>query len=251
MQLISIPAFQDNYIWLLHHENQRCAIVDPGEAEGVLTALKQYRITPEAILLTHHHRDHVAGVAEILQNYPHLPVYGPQETADKGASRRVKGGDLISLSLGQFSVIDVPGHTLGHVAYYSAPYLFCGDTMFSAGCGRLFEGTAQQMYQSFQQIAALPDETLICCAHEYTLSNLKFASTVLPEDSEIATYQKQIELLRAKNQSSLPSKLGFERKINLFLRCHDIDLQMKLGFTTPPDQLSSVFSELRLLKDRF
>ncbi|MBL5903432.1 hydroxyacylglutathione hydrolase [Serratia fonticola] len=251
MNLISIPAFQDNYIWLLANQQGRCVIVDPGEAGPVLSALSQRQLTPDAILLTHHHHDHVGGVAEIVAQYPDLPVYGPQETAKKGANRLVQDGDILEIGGRSYTTIAVPGHTLGHVAFYSAPYLFCGDTLFSAGCGRLFEGTAEQMYHSFQRLAQLPDETLICCAHEYTLSNLKFARTILPQDRQIETYQQQIEQSRAKGVPSLPTTLQLERKINLFLRCHDTDLQKEIGFNSPPSQLHSVFSELRLRKDAF
>ncbi|MGL6019059.1 MAG: hydroxyacylglutathione hydrolase [Gibbsiella quercinecans] len=251
MNLISIPALQDNYIWLLDNQEGHCIIVDPGEAAPVLAALQRRQLIPDAILLTHHHHDHVGGVKQLVAQYPGLVVYGPQETADKGATQIVKEGDLLAINGRKYSVFAVPGHTLGHVAYYSAPYLFCGDTMFSAGCGRLFEGTAEQMYQSFQRIAQLPDETLVCCAHEYTLPNLKFSRAILPEDRQIETYQQQVEAIRAKQQPSVPTTLQLERKINLFLRCHDADLQKKLGFNSPPEQLHSVFSELRLRKDNF
>ncbi|HEI8867251.1 hydroxyacylglutathione hydrolase [Serratia sp. AKBS12] len=251
MNLISIPALQDNYIWILDDQQGHCTIVDPGDAQPVLEALRQLELTPDAILLTHHHHDHVGGVAQIVAQYPALPVYGPQETANKGATTLVEDRDIITVSGREYRVIAVPGHTLGHVAFYSAPYLFCGDTIFSAGCGRLFEGTAEQMYYSFQQLAQLPDNTKICCAHEYTVSNLKFARAILPEDRQIETYQQQVMALRAKNQPSVPTTLQLERKINLFLRCHDTDLQKKLGFDSPPEQLHSVFSELRLRKDSF
>ena len=251
MNLISIPAFQDNYIWLLDDRQGRCIIVDPGEARPVLEALQRLQLAPSAILLTHHHHDHVGGVAQIVAKYPGLAVYGPQETADKGANHIVRDGDTFDIDGHHYRTIAVPGHTLGHVAFYSAPYLFCGDTIFSAGCGRLFEGTAKQMYDSFQQLAQLPDNTLICCAHEYTLSNLKFARAILPEDRGIETYQQQIEQSRAKGVPSVPTTLQLERKINLFLRCHDTDLQKEIGFNSPPSQLHSVFSELRLRKDAF
>ncbi|MBD8450733.1 hydroxyacylglutathione hydrolase [Serratia rubidaea] len=251
MNLISIPAFQDNYIWLLDDQQGHCVIVDPGEAPPVLDALQRLQLTPDAILLTHHHRDHVGGVAQIVAQYPALPVYGPQETTDKGTTQVVKGGDSIDVGGRRYQVMAVPGHTLGHIAFYSAPYLFCGDTLFSAGCGRLFEGTAEQMYHSLQQFAQLPDNTLICCAHEYTLANLKFARAILPQDRQIETYQQQVEALRAKGQPSLPTTLQLERKINLFLRCHDTDLQKELGFNSPPNDLASAFSELRRRKDTF
>ncbi|KFK92601.1 MULTISPECIES: hydroxyacylglutathione hydrolase [unclassified Serratia (in: enterobacteria)] len=251
MNLISIPVFQDNYIWLLDNQRGHCVIVDPGEAQPVLEALAHLQLVPDAILLTHHHHDHVGGVAEIVAQYPKLAVYGPQETANKGANIIVQGGENIEINERQYSVIAVPGHTLGHVAFYSTPYLFCGDTIFSAGCGRLLGGTAEQMYHSFQRLAQLPDDTLICCAHEYTLSNLKFSRAILPQDRDIETYQQQVERLRAKGEPSVPTTLQLERKINLFLRCHDIDLQKEIGFQSPPDNLGSVFSELRLRKDSF
>ncbi|MFA3780064.1 hydroxyacylglutathione hydrolase [Yersinia sp. 1652 StPb PI] len=251
MNLISIPAFQDNYIWLLANPQKHCVIVDPGESAPVLSALAQGQYTPQAILLTHHHNDHVGGVAQLHRHFPNIPVYGPQETANKGATVIVNGGDHLTIDGQNYTIIAVPGHTLGHIAYYSEPYLFCGDTLFSAGCGRLFEGTPEQMYASIQRLAQLPAETLICSAHEYTLANLKFARFILPADQDIATYQQQIMQLRAKNLPSLPVKLQLERKINVFLRCDDIDLQRKIGVISPPDSLASVFSELRAQKDRF
>ncbi|MFI8417529.1 hydroxyacylglutathione hydrolase [Serratia sp. NPDC078593] len=251
MNLISIPAFQDNYIWLLDDQQGHCVIVDPGDAQPTLEALQRLNLTPTAILLTHHHHDHVGGVAQIVAQYPALAVYGPRETVNKGATIIVNDGDVININGSTYQIIAVPGHTLGHVAFYSAPYLFCGDTLFSAGCGRLFEGTAEQMYRSFQQISQLPDNTLICCAHEYTVSNLEFARTILPEDRQIETYQQHVAVLRAKHQPSVPTSLHLEREINLFLRCDDIDLQKKLGFNSPPEQLHSVFSELRRRKDGF
>ena len=251
MNLISIPALQDNYIWLLTDSQKQCVIVDPGESAPVLSTLIQGQYRPQAILLTHHHNDHVGGVANLCRHFPEIPVYGPQETANKGATVIVTEGDDLTIKGQKYIIIEVPGHTLGHIAYYSKPYLFCGDTLFSAGCGRLFEGTPEQMYASIQQLAQLPDDTLICSAHEYTLSNLKFARSILPADQDIARYQQQIEQLRAKNQPSLPVKLQSERKINVFLRCNDIDLQRKIGVISPPESLASVFSELRARKDLF
>ncbi|MGL4487189.1 MAG: hydroxyacylglutathione hydrolase [Yersinia sp. (in: enterobacteria)] len=251
MNLISIPALQDNYIWLLTDSQKQCVIVDPGESAPVLSTLIQGQYRPQAILLTHHHNDHVGGVANLCRHFPEIPVYGPQETANKGVTVIVTEGDDLTIKGQKYIIIAVPGHTLGHIAYYSKPYLFCGDTLFSAGCGRLFEGTPEQMYASIQQLAQLPDDTLICSAHEYTLSNLKFARSILPADQDIARYQQQIEQLRAKNQPSLPVKLQSERKINVFLRCNDIDLQRKIGVISPPESLASVFSELRARKDLF
>ncbi|MGG7523716.1 hydroxyacylglutathione hydrolase [bacterium BS0013] len=251
MNLISIPAFEDNYIWVLVDDDRRCVIVDPGEAAPVLRAIKENNWQPEAILLTHHHHDHTGGVPELRAHFPHLVVYGPAETQDKGTTRVVKEGEKILIHGWEFSVFATPGHTLGHLCFYSKPYIFCGDTLFSGGCGRLFEGTATQMYQSLQKINALPDETLICCAHEYTLGNMKFSVNILPEDRAIQDYYHKVKELRVKNQNTLPVTLKNERKINLFLRTDDIDLINKINQETNLQQPEQRFAWLRSKKDNF
>lgn len=251
MNLNSIPAFQDNYIWVLNDEQGKCLIVDPGEAAPVLQAIEKNQWQPVAILLTHHHHDHVGGVQTLLARYPELDVYGPQETADKGTNKVVEEGDKVTILGHEFRVIATPGHTSGHLSYFSFPYLFCGDTMFSAGCGRLFEGTPTQMYQSFQKLNQLPEETLICCAHEYTLSNLKFSVSILPGDTYLEQYYRKVKELRAKNQNTLPSTLKNERQINLFLRVNDIDLINKINEETILQHPEERFAWLRAKKDSF
>ena len=251
MNLISIPAFQDNYIWVLVDNDRRCVIVDPGESAPVLDAIKENGWQPEAILLTHHHNDHTGGVPELRAHFPHLVVYGPAETQDKGTTQVVNEGENINIREWEFSVFATPGHTLGHLCFYSKPYLFCGDTLFSGGCGRLFEGTPEQMYQSLQKISALPDDTLICCAHEYTLGNMKFAVSLLPEDRAIQDYYHKVKELRAKNQNTLPVILKNERQINLFLRTDDIDLISKINQETNLQQPEQRFAWLRSKKDNF
>lgn len=251
MNLNSIPAFQDNYIWVLNDEQGKCIIVDPGEAAPVLKAIAANHWQPEAILLTHHHNDHVGGVKELVKNFPGLVVYGPEETRDKGTNRVVFEGDKINILKYEFSVIASPGHTLGHLCYFSFPYLFCGDTMFSAGCGRLFEGTADQMYESFQKINSLPAETLVCCSHEYTLSNIQFSLSILPDDADFIRYYRKVKELRVKNQPTLPSTLAIERKINIFLRTEDAVLKEVISKETNLQQPQQVFSWLRAKKDSF
>ncbi|EIC83228.1 hydroxyacylglutathione hydrolase [Serratia sp. M24T3] len=251
MNLISIPALQDNYIWLLDDQKGHCVIVDPGEAAPVLKTLAERNLTPSAIMLTHHHGDHVDGVSSIIKQFPAVKVYGPEETSSKGAKIILKNGDRVEIGGVNWAIFATPGHTLGHISYYSAPYLFCGDTMFSGGCGRLFEGTPEQMYQSFQRLAELPDDTLVCCAHEYTVSNLKFARSILPDDSDILVHEQSVLDKRKNGQSSLPTTLGLERKINLFLRCHDSDLQNNLNLNGSITSDWQVFAHLRHLKDTF
>ncbi|WP_447853128.1 hydroxyacylglutathione hydrolase [Enterobacter mori] len=251
MNLISIPAFQDNYIWVLVDDDRRCIIVDPGESAPVLQAIEENGWHPQAILLTHHHNDHVGGVPDLVAAFPHLVVYGPAETQDKGTTQVVEEGENILILGYEFSVLATPGHTSGHLCFYSKPYLFCGDTLFSGGCGRLFEGTPAQMYQSLQKINALPDDTLICCAHEYTLGNMKFAASILPDDLAILDYYQKVKELRAKNQKTLPVILKNEREINLFLRTDDIDLINKINQETKLQQPEQRFAWLRSKKDNF
>jgi hydroxyacylglutathione hydrolase len=251
MNLISIPAFQDNYIWVLVDDDRRCIIVDPGESAPVLQAIEENEWHPQAILLTHHHNDHVGGVPDLVAAFPHLVVYGPAETQDKGTTQVVEEGENILILGYEFSVFATPGHTSGHLCFYSKPYLFCGDTLFSGGCGRLFEGTPAQMYQSLQKINGLPDDTLICCAHEYTLGNMKFAASILPDDLAILDYYQKVKELRAKNQKTLPVILKNEREINLFLRTDDIDLINKINQETKLQQPEQRFAWLRSKKDNF
>lgn len=251
MNLNSIPAFQDNYIWVLSEDDGRCLIVDPGEAAPVLRAIEEHQWQPEAILLTHHHNDHVGGVQALRDAFPDVVVYGPAEIQHKGATQVVAEGDTVTVLGQDFSVFATPGHTLGHICFFSFPYLFCGDTLFSGGCGRLFEGTATQMYQSFCKINALPDDTVICCAHEYTLGNMKFAISVLPQDRDVQEYYKKVSELRAKNEKTLPVILKNERKINLFLRTEDADLIEVINQERVLQHPEERFAWLRAKKDAF
>ena len=228
MKLIALPAFTDNYIWMLHDDRQ-AIVVDPGDAAPVAAALDAQGLALAAILVTHHHPDHVGGVAALR---PRLqgPVYGPAREANPQPFTPLADGDSVSLLGLRFQVIDVPGHTAGHIAYFltagdgQAPVLFCGDTLFSGGCGRLFEGTPAQMHQSLGRLAALPGDTRVCCAHEYTESNLKFANAVEPANAALARYTVACRALRADGLPTLPSTIAQERAINPFMRCDAPDV---------------------------
>lgn len=250
MHLITIPALTDNYIWLLH-DTQHAIIVDPGDAIPVIAYLRKEELQPIAILLTHHHNDHTDGVKLLKEHYSTISVYGPKETEAKGANFLVSDGDLLQLGGLVFSVLSVPGHTLGHVAYHCSPWLFCGDTLFSGGCGRIFEGTAQQMFNSLEKLALLRDDTLICCGHEYTVANMTFASHLLPEDQDIQTYLHKVTKLRQHSIPTLPSLLSVEKRINIFLRCRTLK---KSKINLPPNSLTSpenLFATLRELKNKW
>ncbi|MBK4716515.1 MULTISPECIES: hydroxyacylglutathione hydrolase [Tenebrionibacter/Tenebrionicola group] len=251
MNLTSIPALQDNYIWILSDENRQCLIVDPGEAAPVLKKIAEQQWRPQAILLTHHHHDHVGGVKELVNAFPGIVVYGPQETREKGANRIVSGGDRVTILGRDFQVFSTPGHTSGHISWFTPAWLFCGDTLFSGGCGRLFEGTATQMYHSLQLLNQLPAETLICCAHEYTSGNMAFALSLFPENSDLNAYYLKIKALRAKNMPTVPSTLATERKINIFLKTNDADFFSKITTETKLQQPDALFGWLRANKDRF
>lgn len=257
MNLLPIPAFSDNYLWLLH-DGKQAIVVDPGQAEPVLSVLAQHQLQLQGILVTHHHADHVGGV-QALREATGAPAWGPAYEQLPEPITRVQGGDTVNLLGGPWQVIDVPGHTSGHIAFYSAralpqPVLFCGDTLFSGGCGRLFEGTPAQMQASMDALAALPGNTLVCCAHEYTLSNLRFAQAVEPNNQELAQYLQRCQTLRSQGQPTLPSTLQTELAINPFMRTRAADViaaAVQHDSQTRPQEPASVLATLRQWKNVF
>ncbi|HEY8908057.1 MAG TPA: hydroxyacylglutathione hydrolase [Rhodoferax sp.] len=255
MNLIPLPAFNDNYIWLLH-DGQHALVVDPGEAQVVFKAIERLGVQLDAILVTHHHADHTGGVAK-LREATGAQVFGPLHETMPEPLKRLTGGDTIHLLGLRLQVIDVPGHTSGHIAFYAepvgeAPVLFCGDTLFSAGCGRLFEGTPAQMLISLGKLAALPDNTRVCCAHEYTASGLVFARTVEPDNQTLISYQVKVKALREQQLPSLPSSIGLEKAVNPFLRTHlGSVIRAVQQFDACAQDPVSVFAALRTWKDQF
>ena len=224
-RVLAVPAFRDNYIWLLSgaldsDRGQPVAIVDPGDAHPVLQALEKLGLNPVAIIITHHHSDHIGGVRELHGHFP-IPVYGPAQEAIPDITHPLREGDRVEIpGLPAFDVLEVPGHTAGHIAYAGKQSLFCGDTLFAGGCGRLFEGTAAQLYSSLQKLTLLGDDTWIYCAHEYTLNNLEFAQAVEPDNSVLQSRIQQTRKLRQEGKATVPSQLGMEILTNPFLRCH-------------------------------
>lgn len=220
-----IPAFADNYIWLVRREGWgQVAIVDPGDAEPVLQYLNSQQLDPVAILVTHHHYDHVGGIAELVERF-RIPVYGPAREAIPHMSHPLREGDEVRLAGldTHFRVMDVAGHTAGHIAYYfpnqgGQGLLFPGDTLFTGGCGRLFEGTPEQMHDALSRIRALPDDTLVYCAHEYTEANLGFARIAEPDNAALAQRQQAVQSARLQGQPTVPAPLGLEKATNPFLR---------------------------------
>ncbi len=223
LQVTAVPAFADNYLWLIH-DHQHAAVVDPGDAAPIEAALSAMHLKLAAILLTHHHGDHAGGVTDLLRHWQ-VPVFGPAREKITGISQPLSEGASVHLpELGlQLSVLDVPGHTAGHIAYVANPapdqhWLFCGDTLFAGGCGRLFEGTPAQMTASLAKLAALPDTTRVYCAHEYTVSNLRFAVAAEPGNAAVAQRLAEAVALRERGIATVPSTLALEKATNPFLR---------------------------------
>jgi hydroxyacylglutathione hydrolase len=260
---VSIPAFQDNYFWLLS-DGHAAAVVDPGDAAPVEAYLQAHGLQLSAILLTHHHRDHVGGVADLLRTR-NIPVYGPAGEAIEHLTEALAGGTQIELAAPaiSFTVMDVPGHTRGHIAYFlaadgaQAPRVFCGDTMFASGCGRLFEGTPAQMLASLDALSALPGATRVHCAHEYTLSNIRFARAAEPHNEALKVWEVEAQRLRAAAIPTVPTTLAHELQVNPFLRSGvaqvQADLAQALGLPAAElagDRLKT-FTAMRAWKDRF
>jgi hydroxyacylglutathione hydrolase len=254
IQISALPAFTDNYIWLLQdHRSQRCAVVDPGDAapvEAWLDAHPDWVLSD--ILITHHHHDHVGGV-ERLKHISGATVYGPASENIPARDVALNDNDSASVLGWEFDVYAVPGHTLGHIAYYHHGLLFCGDTLFAAGCGRLFEGTPDQMHHSLSRLAALPEDTLVYCTHEYTLSNLKFAAAVEPTNTDIAARLEKVTQQRQNGVMTLPSTLALEKLTNPFLRTGETLVKQKVDERAGAQNRapSEVFAALRAWKDKF
>ena len=245
-----LKAYTDNYIWLLE-TNEEVSVVDPGDAKPVLDYLRKTKKNLKDILITHHHFDHTAGVPE-LENIISGSIYGPKDSYELIKEEVTQGDTLSSLGV-RFEIIEVPGHTLDHIAFYSEEYniLFCGDTLFAGGCGRVFEGTFDQMFESLNKLKQLPDSTQIYCGHEYTKSNLLFSVEVEPENNDLIMRNTKIDNLLLENGSSLPSTIELEKKTNPFLRCDvlsdNIKLIQKFGFNSPSEK--EIFKYIREWKD--
>jgi len=255
LKIEPINAFNDNYIWLITNtKNNHAIVVDPGDAKPVIDILHTHNLTLEAILITHKHADHIGGVRE-LKDLTNAMIYGPTKNIGKLADVEVIEGQQIQLQKTEvtFKVLELPGHTMEHIAYYNDQSVFCGDTLFVGGCGRVFEGTMPEMFASLQKLASLPATTQVYCAHEYTESNLNFALAVESNNQDLINFNTYITKIRTTNQPSVPSSIKIEREINPFLRCHEAAIQDRVGkhYGLSVNDPVETFALLRQWKDKF
>ncbi|MGL5290967.1 MAG: hydroxyacylglutathione hydrolase [Vibrionaceae bacterium] len=250
LTVTGIPSLNDNYIWLIQNSAKRCVAIDPGEAQPLLQHLQAYQLSLDAILLTHHHRDHTDGVTSLQSHHPQVKIFGAAPKKENN-SAPFPCFSSINLLDYEFHIIPVPGHTLDHIAFYVNDMLFCGDTLFSAGCGRMFEGEPQQFFDSLQKLANLPDQTKVFCAHEYTLANLQFALAVEPDNEMLHQTLAWATAQRAQNLPTLPSTIGKEKMINPFMRCHIERVKQSVQHTAMDDSTVATFAALRKWKDNF
>lgn len=255
LEVTPVPAFRDNYIWLIHGlDRTQVVIVDPGDASVVIEKLAAEKLRPAAVLVTHHHADHIGGAAALRDRFD-IPVHGPAREAREVVTHPLTDGETLHLDTLdlRFDVMEIPGHTLGHIAFHGHGAVFCGDTLFSAGCGRLFEGSAEQMSASLERLAHLPGETRVFCGHEYTAANLEFAATVEPGNAALPALQREVADLRARNKPSLPSRIDRERAVNPFLRASESSVRQaaEQWSGTPLNDKVRVFAALRRWKDNF
>ena len=255
LQVTAVPAFADNYLWLIH-DHQHAAVVDPGDAAPIEAALAAKHLKLAAILLTHHHGDHAGGVADLLK-HRQVPVFGPAREKIAGISHPLAEGDTVDIAeLGlKLAVLDVPGHTAGHIAYvaHQQHWLFCGDTLFAGGCGRLFEGTPAQMTSSLAKLSSLPDDTRVYCAHEYTVSNLRFAVAAEPGNAEVAQRLADAMAMRERGEATVPSTIAVEKATNPFLRYREpgITQTLKAEGRLQQDEPVAAFAALREWKNSY
>lgn len=252
--VFAIPAFNDNYIWCIH-DNEYACVVDPGDVKPVMRALKEKGLKLTGILVTHHHHDHTGGIQELLETYPEITVYGPVNPKIKEIHKRLSQGDCIKITRPEIElkILETPGHTMDHIVFYNQNLVFCGDTLFSAGCGRMFEGTPDVFYQSLQKLAALPEQTKVYCTHEYTLANLAFAIHVDSSNATLHEYFDWAKKQRQQNQITLPSSIETQKKINPFLRCDDPNIKQNIEkiMNLSTQSEIEVFAALRKCKDNF
>ncbi len=255
LTIIPITAFDDNYIWIIHQQgNKNCVVVDPGDEKPVLDFLQEQQLQLEAILITHHHYDHTAGIEQLVRETA-ANVYGPANETIPGVEFALGESNQVNLDQSGlcFKIFDVPGHTRGHIAYLIDDILFSGDCLFAAGCGRLFEGTAEQMYHSMNKLAQLPDATRVYCAHEYTEANLEFALAVEPNNTDISSRLQQVKHDRSNHMSTIPTTIALEKLTNPFLRCHLKPLEQAAKSYSGKQSYSEneTFATIRRWKDSF